>query len=300
MRKSFPVLFLAVLAIAEMALYAQPAAEKAAVSTFVQADGIDGTPGRIVSLAPNVTETIFALGAGDKLVARTDYCNFPAEAADLPSIGTLYNPSIERLVSLSPDLVIASSFVGDSLVDALAKASIPVVCIDKQKPFEGTYALIEEIASLVGRQEEGAELVHGMQETVGTVSEAVAGLPRPKTYFVVDFGSFDGTATGDTFIGEMIDMAGGDNIAKDARQWTFSKEMLVADDPDLVIVSPRWGETAEQTISLFCSTKPYSDLRAVASGSIFAVDSDMVSRQGPRSAEALRLLAKTIHPEVSL
>ncbi|AEV28164.1 ABC-type Fe3+-hydroxamate transport system, periplasmic component [Sphaerochaeta pleomorpha str. Grapes] len=288
-----------------LALFSQPQAEvKNVGQTYIDSLGNEiallPTPMRIVSLAPNVTETVAALGALDRLVGRTDYCNFPAEVASLPSIGTLYNPSVEKLIALRPDLVLASSFVSDQLITALQKASIKVVCINKQESFEGTYALIEDIALIIGKEAEGQRLVDSMKRNVAKVLEASKDLSKPRVYYMVDFGSFDGTATGDTFISQMITMAGAINIAQDATKWTYSKELLVKQNPDLIIVSPRWGETAEETLSLFSTTKPYSDLSATKKGAFILVDSDMLSRQGPRSADALIALTKAIHPEVSL
>jgi iron complex transport system substrate-binding protein len=175
-----------------------------------------------------------------------------------------------------------------------------VVCINKQESFAGTYALIEDIALLIGKEKEGYVLVASMQEKVEKVLETTKDLSKPRVYYMVDFGSFDGTATGDTFISQMLTMAGAVNIALDATKWTYSKELLIKQNPDLIIISPRWGETAEQTIELFSSTKPYSDLPAIKNGAIVSIDSDLLSRQGPRSGDALLALAKTIHPEVTL
>jgi iron complex transport system substrate-binding protein len=288
-----------------MALFSQPQVEVANTGkTYTDSLGnviaLNENPMRIVSLAPNVTETIAALGALDRLVGRTDYCNFPSEVTSLPSIGTLYNPSVEKLISLKPDLVIASSFVSDQLINSLQRASLKVVCINKQESFAGTYALIEDIALLIGKEKEGYVLVASMQEKVEKVLETTKDLSKPRVYYMVDFGSFDGTATGDTFISQMLTMAGAVNIAQDATKWTYSKELLIKQNPDLIIISPRWGETAEQTIELFSSTKPYSDLPAIKNGAIVSIDSDLLSRQGPRSGDALLALAKTIHPEVTL
>lgn len=125
-------------------------------------------------------------------------------------------------------------------------------------------------------------------------------MQKPSVYLMIDFGSFDGTATGDTYLSQMLEMIGADNIAKDATKWTYSKELLIEKDPDLIIISPRWGETFEQTSALFASTKPYSDLRATKEGNLVPIDADLISRQGPRSAQALELLAKAVHQKAWL
>ena len=249
----------------------------------------------IVSLSPNVTETLYALGAASHLVGRTDYCTFPQEALALPSIGTLYNPSLEKLVSLQPDIAIASAFVSDELLLALESAGIEVLSLKLQENFSGTYTLIREIAQKVDRVKEGELIILAMQNKVRDTVEQARTMEKKRVYFMIDFGSFDGTATGDTYISEMLNMVGAINVAADATRWTYSKELLVAQDPELIIMTARWGQSNEETLAEFIKTKPYSDLRATKEGNLVFVDSDMISRQGPRSALALEELAKAIH-----
>ena len=254
----------------------------------------------IVSLSPNATETLYALGVGEYLVGRTDYCTFPEKALTLPSIGTLYNPSLEKLVSLQPDLAISTAFVSDELLQALKNAGIEVLSLDLQETFAETYTLIREIAQRVDRVREGEILILSMQNQVREVVEKARTMEKKRVYFMVDFGSFDGTATGDTYISEMLDMVGAINIAQDATRWTYSKELLVANDPDLIVMTRRWGQTDEETLRQFINTKPYSDLRATKEGNLVFVESDVISRQGPRSAEALELLAQAVHGDAWL
>ncbi|WP_320129337.1 ABC transporter substrate-binding protein [uncultured Sphaerochaeta sp.] len=304
-RSKFSILLVAFFLSFNLALFAQPQVEQKPVKlTYTDSLGrvvaFSENPRRIISLAPNVTETIAALGSLDLLVGRTDYCNYPVEVSNIPSIGTLYTPSVEKLISLKPDLVIASSFVSDQLIESLQKASIKIVCINKQETFSGTYAMIEDIAFLLGKEKEGKALVSTMKNTVSNVVEKTKDLPKPRVYFLIDFGSFDGTATGDTFIDQMLSLSGATNIAKSASNWTYSKELLVENDPDLIIISPRWGETAKETIEAFSSTKPYKDLRSTKEGNLVSIDADLISRQGPRSALALQTLAKAIHPGIDL
>ncbi len=250
---------------------------------------------RIVSLSPNVTETLYALGAGSLLVGRSDYCNYPDEATTLPSVGTLYNPSLEMLLSLEPTLVISSAFVPDQFLGAVQKAGIEVLALQTQQDFQGTYTLIREIANRVNKQAEAELMILSMQNDVRTTVQKAELLPKPTVYVVLDFGSFDSSATKDTFLSEMVGLAGGINIADDAQNWTYSKELLMAHDPEVLLLSPRWGETGEQTLKEFTTAKPYADL----SGSIRLFDADLISRQGPRSAKALAELFELIHQEMA-
>ena len=249
---------------------------------------------RIVSLSPNVTETIYALGKGALLVGRSDYCTYPEEALVLPSVGTLYSPSLEKLLALEPTLVISSAFVGDQLLAAVEKAGIEVLQLDTQQSFGGTYDLIRAIADEVGASDQGELMILSMQNMVRDIAlKAEKGI-KPTVYMALDFGSFDSAATGDTFLSEMIRLAGGDNVADDALYWTYSKEMLLFHDPEIILLSPRWGdESGEATLIEFTTTKPYSDL----TGSVRIFDDDLISRQGPRSALALKELYALIHRE---
>jgi len=246
---------------------------------------------RIVSLSPNVTETLYALGAGETLVGRSDYCNYPEQVTALPSVGTLYNPSLETLLSLEPTVAISSAFVPEDFLSSVERAGIEVVQLNTQQTFQGTYGLIRKIAEVVGKQSEAELMILSMQNTVREVVSSYKNETKPSVYMVIDFGGFDATATGDTFLGEMIELAGATNVAKDARNWTYSKELLMEADPEILLLNPRWGESGEATIQEFRTTKPYSDL----SGEIIVFDADSTSRQGPRSADALKALAALIH-----
>ncbi|MCK5673958.1 MAG: ABC transporter substrate-binding protein [Spirochaetales bacterium] len=248
---------------------------------------------RIVSAAPNVTETIFALGKGNLLVGRTDYCDYPEEALNIASIGSLREPDIEAIAELDPDILIASThFTNESLVK-LTALSIPVVILADQNSFEGAYRTIEDIARLTGAETMGASLISTMKTTVDSVTSAVKGKEKPSIYYVIGFGEYgDFTAGGDTFINQIIDMAGGINIASEIEGWSFSLEQIVDSDPDILVCSKFWN--SKESILV---TNGYRDLRAVQNGSLFEIDNNMLDRQGPRLAEGLKALAEIIHPD---
>ena len=118
---------------------------------------------RIVSLAPNVTEMIYALGSGDNLVGRTDYCNYPQEAQKVQSIGTLWDPNMETILALDADIAIASSIVDPSFIESLNKAGIKAYQFYEENSYEGTYTLIEKVAQVIGKQAEGEKIIQDMQ-----------------------------------------------------------------------------------------------------------------------------------------
>lgn len=243
---------------------------------------------RIVSLAPNVTETLCALGMEDEIVGRSDYCDYPESVKSIPSIGSLWTPSIERIITLRPTLVIASSLIDDSLLQALEKANIPTLEVDRQDHYQGAYAMIREIGKAVGKGKEAETLVKSMEEKTENLIKRYQGYPKPSVYIALDFGSYDSAATGDTYIGEMILMAGGTNAAQDGSKWVYSKERLVASDPDIIIL-PQEG--TRNVLQEWKTTKPYRDLK----GKVYTIDANLLNRQGPRSADALQELARLIH-----
>ena len=118
---------------------------------------------RIVSLAPNVTEMIYALGSGDNLVGRTDYCDYPEQAQSVQSIGTLWDPNMETILALDADIAIASSIVDPSFIESLNKAGIKAYQFYEEDSFEGTYTLIEKVAQVIGKQAEGEKIISEMK-----------------------------------------------------------------------------------------------------------------------------------------
>lgn len=249
-------------------------------------------PQRIVSLSPNITETIFALGGSDRLVGITDYCDYPEATRDIPTVGDLLTPNVERIVALEPDLVIISNLGQLQTIEAIERTGIPVSFIDEPESMEGTYEIITKTGLLIGKAEEAQLLIESMQKTMADIS-GIASEPHPTVYYVAGFGEWgDFTATGDTFIHDIITRAGGDNIASDAVNWSFQLELLHAYDPDIIILPPLWGSTFEETLQQFVDHPSYAPLSAVQAGRIITIDNNIIERQGPRSAQAAMQLAE--------
>lgn len=250
-------------------------------------------PQRIVSLSPNITETLFALGLGEKVVGRTDYCDYPPEAASIAAMGDLLSPSIEKILSMEPDLVIIGDIGQAQTVDAIETGGVPIAYINEPGTMDGTYRIIEQVGKITGTDVQAKQLVSKMKKTI---AEATAHLPatnRPTVYYVTGFGEWgDFTATGDTYLHDVITLAGGINIASDAVNWSYQVELLLANDPDILILPALWGTTPEETKQNFVSHPPYSSLTAVKNDKIItSVENNIMERQGPRSAEAVAQLA---------
>ncbi len=272
------------------------AKETAYPYTFTSPSGettvIEAEPQRIVSISPTFTEIVFALGASDRLVGRTDYCDYPAETSEIPSIGSMNTPSVETIVELEPDVVLVS-FMEDEMMDKIMLSGATVIQLESSNTIEGSLEGMEELGRILNANEEAEELVEDLKSDMQEVSEKVQGLEPVSAYYVAGFGQGgDYTAGGDTFMNDLIEAAGAVNAGSDAEGWNYSVEKLIEKDPDFLII----GSMADLA-SEFKSTDPYSSLTAVKDGRLMEIDDNLIAREGPRIAEGIRLMAEIFHPE---
>jgi len=260
---------------------------------------LNTAPQRIVSLSPSNTEILFAVGAGEQVVGVTKYCNYPAAATTREQIGgfSAKTISVENIVALKPDLVFVADEAHQPVIDALTQANIPVIGVDA-KTFEDVYANIELIGRLTGHSADAAVMVQTMQQRVAVVKAKTDAIPAAQrlTVFWEVFDEPLITAGPATFIGQMIDLAGGVNIFADVDQEypEISVEEVVKRNPAVIMGPESHGDklTPEQV-----AARPgWSEIKAVKDGRIALVDSDIVSRPGPRLAEALETIAPILYP----
>ncbi len=250
---------------------------------------VPASPSRVVSLSPAVTEIMFALGAGDLLVGRTDFCTYPAEANQIPSIGGISNLNIESILACQPDLVISGSMVGKKATDQMDQMGTPMVCVIEKPRFDALYDNILAIGRLVGREREADSLNALLRDCVialdtDTLTQSRNHAITPKVYYVVGYGPAGNfTAGGNTFINDIIRMAGGRNIAEEVSGWSYSLEALMKEDPDYIIVR-------REDSAAFCSMKPYNTLRAVRQGNVIGIESGTFDLQVPRNIDAVLYL----------
>jgi iron complex transport system substrate-binding protein len=249
---------------------------------------VPADPQRVVSLSPAVTEIIYALGAQDILVGRTDFCEYPPEAQDIPSIGGISNLNVESILSLNPDLVISGSMVGKKVTDQMDAMGIPMVCVIEKPKFEALYDNIAAIGKLVGREREADSIIENLELRIENLISSTDSSQTPTlnsqlptVYYVVGFGaSGNFTAGGNTFINDIIHMAGGRNIAENIDGWSYSLEALVQEDPDYIIVR-------REDSAAFCGMKPYNRLSAVRNGHVIGIVSGTLDLQVPRNIDAI-------------
>lgn len=248
---------------------------------------------KIVSLAPSLTEIVYALDLGDNLVGRSDFDNYPAEVDAVESFGSLMEPDIEKIISLQPDYAI-HVFDNPDLSSQLTEAGIEVVQFEQVDTVEETYGVIERVGALFGKEDKAKEVTAQMKDKIAGIQEKVAGAEPTSVYYVVGFGpDGDFTATGETFIHDMMTIAGGDNIAKDAAGWSYNLENLLAADPEIIITSDQWDMKPN-----FMAAENYDQLTAVKEDRVFEVNPDLLERQGPRIVDGIETMAKILHPDL--
>ncbi len=254
---------------------------------------IEKQPESMISMSPELTEIIFALGAGEKMIGRSSYCNFPEEAAEVEDFGSLFDLNIESIVAAQPDVIFLSSMASEDLVNSLLDNELTVVTVDKDSQLQGTYEQFTLVGSVIGEKDAAEALIKEVQAKITAVEEKVAGLEAPTVYYVVYAGDgYDSTATGDTFVHDMIVSAGGDNVAKDGEFWSYSVESLVEQNPEMLFCGD-----AEGTKTRIQGLEGYKELTAVVEDRLYEVNADIFSRQGPRIGEAIEVMAGLIHPE---
>ena len=275
-----------------------PAASSAAGPITVTDDAgnevtLDQPAARIVSLAPANTEIVYAIGAGDKLVAGTTYDDYPEEAKALPKVGDFNNPNIEKTASYSPDLVLAAGGIQDKLRTKLEALGMKVYVVDPTT-YDGVIATIENIGKLAGAEDGAIKVGDDMTAAQQEVQAAVGDLPKATTFLEI-YSKPLMTAGKGTYIDDMITIAGGENIGAQAGEGfpTFSTEVLVKDDPQVYVADSgsmsKPGEINDRA--------GFSALTAVKDGHVYVIDDSTIARPGPRLAIGLRTLASYIHPE---
>ena len=248
---------------------------------------------RIVSLAPSITESLFALGAGEQVRGVTDYCTYPPEAARKPHVGGMINPSIEAVIALEPDLIALSmegNMRGD--FDHLATFGIPMF-VSNPRTLGGIYGSLRALGTLTGREDSARTLIAALRTREDAVRRAVAGSPPVRVLLIVSVQPLM-CAGGNTFIDELLGAAGGRNLAR-AAQGTypaFSREQVIADDPEAIIFTSDAMEARATLTEMF---PQWRSVNAVRTGRVYRVDGDILSRPGPRALDALETLFHILH-----
>ena len=252
---------------------------------------LDAPAAKIVALTASDVEIIYALGAGDLLVGRGEYCDWPAEVLDKPVVKSGAETNLEEILALEPDVVIMATMAQTvDQVNALEAAGVKVIVSDAQN-LEGVYTAITLIGDVVGKPEEAAALVTEMQDTFADI-KAKAENTGKTVYFEVSPLQWGLWAAGKgTFMDELAEICGLTNAFAEVEGWAeVSEEQVLAKDPDFIVTtSMYWGE-GPTPVEEILGRAGWDQLKAVQNNQVFNADSNAITRPGPRLMEAVKAL----------
>jgi iron complex transport system substrate-binding protein len=268
-------------------------------ATFEDALGrsvkLEKDPQRIIPLAPNLTEIVYYLGLGDRVVGVTDFSSYPAAAKEKPRVGPYINLNVEKIISLSPELAIGTRD-GNSRADVafLEQAGIQVFIVDPRS-VEGVIDSVVRIGEVCGVAETAAVRAAGLNRRLASVRQAIQHLEKPLVFLQINSAPIM-TVNGTTVHDNLIRLAGGINMAADARTMypRISVEEVVKKAPDVIIISSmqrgaRFEEVRKQWMQ-------WTSIPAVKNNRVYLIDSDLIDRPSPRIVDGLEALARMIHP----
>ena len=260
---------------------------------------IGEAPQRIVSHVPGITEILFALGLEERVVGVSDFCNYPASAKVKPKVGGFFNPSIENIVDLNPDLVLTNGDV-EHLMTQLDSLGMTYIVLHPED-VGGIIQNIELVGRVTGAGKKDRELTQDMKERMADVVDRVSDAPRVKVFYTFATTDLNSpwTAGPGSFVDSLITLAGGENIGSIAlAPWVqFSLEEVLNSDPEVVIVDASHG-SAVTPIEELKRHPIWRETTAIKQDRIYPIDGDIVNRAGPRIVQGLEEMARMIHPEL--
>lgn len=257
---------------------------------------VPSRPLRIVSLAPSLTETLFALGAGNRVVGVTDYCDYPAEAKTKAKVGGMINPNLERLVALKPDLTLLAKEVGNrkETLETLERLGVPAYVVETSR-LEAIPKSIRDLGRLVGESANGDALAADLDRHIASVRAAVHGVAPRRVLFLIWLQPLV-TVGRETFLDDLMESAGAVSVSRGQSQaWPrLSAEEVIRQDPEYILVpqSPDFSPTRED----LARVPGWKDIAAVRNDHILYLN-EAIQKPGPRIADMLESLARALHPE---
>ena len=259
----------------------------------------------VITLAPNITETVFTLGAGDRVVGRTSFCQHPPEAEEIPAVGGYINPDLEKMTRLRPETIILQGR-HEKVAEFAQRNGIATVHVDMDS-LATIDSGIETIGEAVGRETEAEALREAIDADLETIREAVAHKEPPRVFLVSarDARNLQNLPTmgADSFVSELVEIAGGENVYADAGRAyvSASKERVVMREPEVILeFQPGAGLDAGEVDRLKADWQALPSLPAVQNGRIHVIQEEFALTPGPRVGELARLLAEILHPDVDL
>jgi iron complex transport system substrate-binding protein len=261
---------------------------------------VEAKPQKIVSLMPGETETLYAIGAGERVVGKVeDIANYPPEAASVPVVATYQGVDVEKIVGLNPDLVIVGSNGGtpQDAIDQLRNLNLPVLAV-YASDVEGVLKDIDLTGQATGDVDAAKDLTASMRAQFDQVAAATKSADKPRVFYETGNEPALYGVADESFVSSMIALAGGAPLTTgSATNWEMPQEKLIAADPQVILL----GDAANSVSATDVAARPgWSTLTAVKDNAIYPIDDIVVTRPGPRLAAGLAALVAAIHPEIVL
>ena len=256
-------------------------------------------PQRIVSLAPNITEILFALGLGDRVVGVTRFCDFPPQAAKKEKVGGMVDPNLERIQALRPDLIIAFRGNPMNLLTKLRNLHFPVFVLDTGTSLEDLFRTIEKTGRLTREEESAERLLGALKKTGLDVEAALSPVGQKPRVFLWLRGQGLWTCGQESYLNDLVLKAKGINIAGEIpRKWLqLSREQLIYENPDVIIIMVKDAAQFSRAKDGLLADTRLQTVKAIAKKDIHFLDEDIASRFGPRLLDALLEIARILHPQ---
>jgi len=271
---------------------------------------LESLPDRIISLAPSTTEIAFALGLDEKVVGVSKYCDYPynfsawIEAGNMTSIGDFSDPSMEAIASLEPDLILATGGVQGPTIDTMRQLGYKVLVLNPAN-INGVLQNIELVGNATGKTAEANNLINNINSRIDAVVNKVAdATSKPKVYYEVWYDATSlWTAGSKAWQNELVEKAGGVNVFvdQDLDYFQSSAEAVIERSPDVILLPKQgmgYGETFWVSLDAVKARPGWSSISAVQNDRLVEVDSNTISRAGPRVADIIEDLAEAFHPEL--
>jgi len=251
-------------------------------------------PKRVISLSPGITENIFALGGKDLLVGRTSFSKYPKEVENIDIVGTMFEPNLEIILNKNPDIVIAETHFREKLMTTLNSLNIAAIKHNTPRNILEIYRNITNLGVLIGRRLEARGLNASLKDKVHYTQYILRDQKIPKVYYVLDSGKTDITPGGDTFINSLIELSGGENIAKEKTGWRYSLEELILNNPNIIFGNQR-------SINNMLMEENYHFLSAIKNKNYYIINDDSIfNLPGPRAlTEGIYEMVKIFHPKLA-
>jgi iron complex transport system substrate-binding protein len=296
--KVITILTILILVFSSKVSYSQPLSATDATGFTLN---LSQPPNRIISLAPGNTEILFALGLNDKIVGVTTYCDEPSEALEKEKIGNVTEIDLEKILTLQPDLILASSLTPEETVIRLHELGLPVFTL-KSETIEQVIEDMTKVSVLSGAEASGSTIVKTMKDNLKKINDLAQSIPdyqKPLVFHIIWHDPI-WIAGNNTFINEFITLAGGKNLAEDIQGYsTIDFEEILRRNPSIITVIENHGKNEENQLYQFVTKdNRFQTVDAVKNNRVYTIDSNLVSRPGPRVVAALQCFAQIIHPEI--